>query len=55
MRGTYDRSGGNEGAGASHFLYQLGGDFNVPLDFEGPGILYFARYDHWHGSRGTTS
>lgn len=50
MRSTYDRSGGNEGADASHFLYQLADDFNVTLDVEGPGVLYFARYNHWHGS-----
>ena len=50
MRSTYDRSGGNEGADASHFLYQLADDFNVALDVEGPGVLYFARYNHWHGS-----
>jgi hypothetical protein len=50
MRSTYDRSGGNEGADASHFLYQQADDFNVSLDVEGPGALYFARYNHWHGS-----
>jgi hypothetical protein len=50
MRSTYDRSGGNEGADASHFLYQTSDNFNVTLDLEGPGILYFARYNHWHGS-----
>ena len=50
MRSTYDRRGGNEGADASHFLYQLADDFNVTLDVEGGGILYFARYNHWHGS-----
>ena len=50
MRSTYDRKGGNEGADASHFLYQLGDDRNVALDIAGPGILYFARYNHWHGS-----
>ena len=50
MRSTYDRAGGNEGADASHFLYQLGDDFNVTLDVEGPGVLYFVRYNHWHGS-----
>jgi hypothetical protein len=50
MRSTYDRRGGNEGADASHFLYQQADDFNVTLDIEGPGILYFARYNHWHGS-----
>jgi hypothetical protein len=50
MRSTYDRRGGNEGADASHFLYQRADDFNVSLDVEGPGILYFARYNHWHGS-----
>ena len=48
MRSTYDRSGGNEDA--SHFLYQLSDDFNVTLDLEGPGLLVFSRYNHWHGS-----
>jgi hypothetical protein len=47
---TYDRTGGNEGADASHFLYQRADDFNVALDVTGPGILYFVRYNHWHGS-----
>jgi len=50
MRSTYDRSGGNEGADASHFLFQRSDDFNVALDVEGPGVLYFARFNHWHGS-----
>ena len=50
MRSTYDRRGGNEAADASHFLYQLADDFNVTLDVQGPGVLYFARYNHWHGS-----
>ncbi|MBI4659354.1 MAG: DUF2961 domain-containing protein [Verrucomicrobia bacterium] len=50
MRSTYDRRGGNEGADASHFLFQLATNFNVTLDVEGPGVLYFARYNHWHGS-----
>jgi hypothetical protein len=50
MRSTYDRTGGNEGADSSHFLFQLADDFNVTLDVEGPGVLYFARYNHWHGS-----
>ena len=50
MRSTYDRRGGNEGADASHFLYQGADDFNVTLDVAGPGVLYFARYNHWHGS-----
>lgn len=50
MRSTYDRSGGNEGADASHFLYKLSDDFNVTLDVEGAGILVFSRYNHWHGS-----
>ena len=50
LRSTYDRRGGNEGADASHFLYQLADDYNVSLDVEGPGVLCFARYNHWHGS-----
>jgi D-arabinan exo alpha-(1,3)/(1,5)-arabinofuranosidase (non-reducing end) len=48
MRSTYDRTGGNDDA--SHFLFQLADDFNVTLDVAGPGVLYFARYNHWHGS-----
>ena len=50
MRSTYDRSGGNDFADASHFLYQLADDYNVTLDVEGAGILYFVRTNHWHGS-----
>jgi hypothetical protein len=50
MRSTYDRRGGNEGADASHYLYQLSDKFNVTLDLEGPGVLVFSRYNHWHGS-----
>ncbi|HJN07446.1 MAG TPA: DUF2961 domain-containing protein [Pirellulaceae bacterium] len=50
MRSTYDRHGNNNTADASHFLYQLADDFNVSLDVEGAGVLYFARYNHWHGS-----
>jgi hypothetical protein len=50
MRSTYDRKGGNERADASHYLYQLAEDQNVTLDVQGHGILYFARYNHWHGS-----
>lgn len=50
MRSTYDRCGGNLGADASHFLFQTAENSNVTLDLEGPGILVFARYNHWHGS-----
>lgn len=50
MRSTYDRSGGNEGADASHFLYQLADDHNVTLDVAGAGVLYFVRFNRWHGS-----
>jgi hypothetical protein len=50
MRSTYDRAGGNEGADASHFLFQLSDDFSVPLDLQGQGILCFSRFNHWHGS-----
>jgi hypothetical protein len=50
MRSTYDRRGGNEAADASHFLYQLADDHNVTLDVAGPGVLYFVRTNHWHGS-----
>lgn len=50
MRSTYDRSGGNESADASHFLYMKKEDFNVTLDVAGTGVLYFVRTNHWHGS-----
>jgi hypothetical protein len=50
MRSTYDRTGGNEGADASHFLYQEDDDANVTLDLAGPGLLCFTRFNHWHGS-----
>ena len=50
MRSTYDRTGGNHTADASHFLYQESKTFNVTLDVEGQGALVFARYNHWHGS-----
>lgn len=50
MRSTYDRTGGNRAADASHFLYQESDTFNVPLDVEGRGVLYFVRHNHWHGS-----
>ena len=49
MRSTYDRAGGNEGADASHFLYEENGLY-YPLDIAGPGQLVFARFNHWHGS-----
>jgi hypothetical protein len=50
MRSTYDRGGGNEEADASHFLRSEADDFNVTLDVVGPGVLYFVRTNHWHGS-----
>ncbi|HEY3394599.1 MAG TPA: DUF2961 domain-containing protein [Lacipirellulaceae bacterium] len=50
MRSTYDRTGGNRDADASHFLYQQADDFNVTLDVAGPGVLYFVRTNHHHGS-----
>jgi len=50
MRSTYDREGNNRTADASHFLYQESDDFNVSLDVKGPGVFYFKRTNHWHGS-----
>jgi hypothetical protein len=50
MRSTYDREGNNRSADASHFLYQQSDTFNVTLDVKGPGVLYFKRTNHWHGS-----
>jgi hypothetical protein len=54
MKSTFDRTGGNHFADASHFLRQeddgKGGVLNVALDEAGPGILWFVRHNHWHGS-----
>lgn len=50
MRSTYDRSGGNESADASHFLFMQDEDRNITLDVAGKGVLYFVRTNHWHGS-----
>src|SRR5437763_5785866 len=50
MRSTFDRSGGNDNADATHFIRQMDDSHNVALDEAGPGILWFARYNHWHGS-----
>lgn len=50
MRSTYDRSGGNEAADGSHFLFMNDQTHNVTLDVRGQGILYFVRTNHWHGS-----
>jgi hypothetical protein len=50
MRSTYDRSGGNEGADASHFLREESSGLFTTLDVEGPGLLAFVRTNHWHGS-----
>ena len=50
MRSTYDRMGGNYHNDASNFLFPLSDNASVPLDVEGPGVLCFSRFNHWHGS-----
>ena len=50
MRSTFDRAGGNDNADAAHFIRQVDDTHNVALDELGPGILWFVRYNHWHGS-----
>lgn len=50
MRSTYDRTGNNRTADASHYLYQEADNFNVSLDVKSPGVLYFVRTNHFHGS-----
>lgn len=50
MRSTYDRTGNNRTADASHYLYQEADNFNVSLDVKNPGVLYFVRTNHFHGS-----
>jgi hypothetical protein len=49
MRSTYDRSGGNEGSDASHFL-RVTSNRAVALDVRGTGVVTFERFNHWHGS-----
>ena len=49
MRSTYDRTGGNEAADASHFLRESA-DYFVPFDVVGQGVLAFVRTNRWHGS-----
>ena len=50
MRSTYDRSGGNEAADASHFVRQDADGTYVIVDTVGTGYLAFSRANHWHGS-----
>ena len=50
MRSTYDRSGGNEGADASHFLRRDAAGRSIALDIAGRGMVTFVRTNHWHGS-----
>src|SRR6478735_4903252 len=50
MRSTFDRRGGNDNADAAHFIRQIDDAHNVAVDELGPGILWFVRYNHWHGS-----
>jgi hypothetical protein len=50
MKSTFDRTGGNHTADAAHFIRQLDDDLNIALDETGPGILWFVRHNHWHGS-----
>ena len=50
LRSTFDRTGGNHNADAAHFIRQTDDTHNVALDEFGPGIMWFARYNHWHGS-----
>jgi hypothetical protein len=50
MRSTYDRTGANVFADMSNFLFMKGEDQNVTLDISGKGIMYFFRFNFWHGS-----
>lgn len=51
MVSTYMREGGNRAADSRNFLW-MGEqeDHNVTMDVIGPGVLYFKRTNHWHGS-----
>lgn len=48
MMSTHDRSGGN--ADPSHYLRRDAAGLSIPLDLRAPGVLYFTRFNHWHGS-----
>ncbi|WP_353126985.1 DUF2961 domain-containing protein [Parapedobacter pyrenivorans] len=51
MISTYMREGGNRAADSRNFLWMgKSEDFNVTMDVVGPGVLYFKRTNHWHGS-----
>ncbi len=50
MRSTFDRTGGNHFADAAHYIRQTDDRHSVALDEAGPGILWFVRHNHWHGS-----
>jgi hypothetical protein len=50
MPSTHDRSGGNEGADASHFIREEADGTFTTMDVEGSGFLAFVRTNHWHGS-----
>lgn len=50
MRSTFDRTGGNYFADAAHYIRMAGDERSVALDEAGPGILWFVRHNHWHGS-----
>lgn len=46
---TYDRTGGNEAADASHYLWVTDTDA-VAIDVRGwRGVMYFMRANRWHG------
>jgi hypothetical protein len=50
MKSTFDRTGANHFADAAHYIRQIDDAHNVALDETGPGILWFVRHNHWHGS-----
>src|SRR5688572_4089731 len=50
MRSTHDRTGGNYAADMSNFLFMKEEDNNVTLDISGRGVMYFFRFNFWHGS-----
>lgn len=51
MVSTYMREGGNRAADSRNFLWMgEDEDYSVTMDVIGPGVLYFKRTNHWHGS-----
>eukprot|EP00039_Didymoeca_costata_P021860 m.345599 g.345599 ORF g.345599 m.345599 type:complete len:741 (+) comp26860_c0_seq1:167-2389(+) len=50
MHSTFDRMGGNEAADSSHYTHITSDNRAIVFSEMGQGVLYFCRFNHWHGS-----